>query len=91
MTAEDKVLNYLLKFNTITPKESWLDLGVYRLGAAIFRLRGQGYPISTTIVNVKNRFGESCHMARYTLHKNGERSHEGELQKGSNNQPHNPA
>lgn len=67
-TAEAKVLAYLRAYYTITPKQAWLDLGIYRLGAAIFRLRGRGYPISTTLVNVRNKFDETIRIARYDLH-----------------------
>ena len=67
--AEDKVLHYLQQFKTITPKECWLDLGIYRLGAAVHRLRERGYPISTTIISVSNRFGDKVRVARYELHQ----------------------
>lgn len=47
VTQVEKVLRYLKRNKTITPREALMDLGVYRLSAAIFKLRDVGWNIST--------------------------------------------
>lgn len=68
-TAEGMILAYLRSYHTITPMQAWLDLGIYRLGAAIFRLRSMGYPISTEMFYVLNECGKKVRFARYHLHR----------------------
>lgn len=47
MTQRTKVLTYLKKHKTITPREALMDLNVYRLSDVIFKLRNEGVPIET--------------------------------------------
>lgn len=63
----DRVLEYIQKFGSITTLDAFKDLGVTRLSARIFELREQGYNLKTTYESRKNRFGETCIYARYTL------------------------
>ena len=46
-TQLDKVIRYLKRHKTITPREALMDLGVYRLSDTIFKLRNQGWDIVT--------------------------------------------
>lgn len=46
-TQPSKVLRYLKRHKTITPREALMDLGVYRLSAAIHALRKRGWNITT--------------------------------------------
>lgn len=46
-TQASKVLRYLKRHKTITPREALLDLGVYRLAAVVFQLRQRGWNIAT--------------------------------------------
>lgn len=48
-TQENKVLRFLKRHKTITPREALMDLGVYRLSSAIFRLRKAGWGITTEL------------------------------------------
>ena len=66
-TQEQRILNHLQRYHKITPIKAWNSYGVYRLSDVILKLRRQGYPIETNRVNVKNRFGEKCRVAEYTL------------------------
>lgn len=68
-TAEGMVLAYLRSYHTITPKQAWLDLGIYRLNVTIYRLRGMGYSISTEMFYVLNQCGKKVRFARYRLHR----------------------
>lgn len=62
---EIRLLAYLKQHMTIQPMEAWAKLGIYRLAAVIHRLREAGFEIETDRINVTNRFGEDCNVARY--------------------------
>ena len=66
-TQAQRVLDYIDEFGSITQFEALKDLGVMRLASRISDLKKQGYPITSTVETVKNRFGENCHIKRYSL------------------------
>ena len=68
MSQKERVLDYINKFGSITPKEAFEDLGAYRLSAIIYDLKYKdGYNIKTEMVIGKNRFGETTHYAKYSF------------------------
>ena len=67
MTQDQRLLNYLEQYGKVNPLEAWKELGIYRLSAAVLRLRKLGYNIVTNRIDVKNKFNESCHVAEYHL------------------------
>lgn len=67
MTQEEKVLEYLRDFGSITALEAMRDLGIMRLASRVSDLRAQKYPIVRDMVAVENRYGEKVHIARYRL------------------------
>lgn len=66
-TQAQRVLDYMDTFGGITQLEALQDLGVMRLASRISDLKKQGYPITSDVVAVKNRFDESCYIKRYKL------------------------
>lgn len=67
-----RLLKLLLQGSSITPLESWQNLGIYRLASRISDLRcghhdGRRYPIQKKMVSVKNRYGDTAHVARYWI------------------------
>lgn len=66
-TQAHRVLDYLDENGSITQLEALQELGVMRLASRISDLKKQGYPIKSDVVAVKNRFGESCRIKRYSL------------------------
>ena len=66
-TQNQRILNYIAEFGSITQFEALQDLGVMRLASRISDLRRLGYPITSTVEPVKNRFGETCHIKRYSV------------------------
>lgn len=46
-TQPAKVLRYLHRHKTITPREALTDLNIYRLSDAIHKLREKGWAIAT--------------------------------------------
>jgi hypothetical protein len=62
-----RLLTYLQEQGPINPMQAWERLGIYRLGARVFDLREAGHKIDRDLVEVSNRFGELCRVARYEL------------------------
>lgn len=62
----ERVLSYMREFGSITQYEAMKDLGVMRLASRISDLKRQGYPITGKMEAVKNRYGEVCHIKRYS-------------------------
>ena len=67
VTQAQRVLDYLDENGGITQLEALKELGVMRLASRISDLKKQGYPIRSDVVAVKNRYGESCYIKRYSL------------------------
>lgn len=66
-TQNQRILDYINEFGSITQLEALQDLGVMRLASRISDLKSQGYPITSNIEAVKNRYGEQCHIKRYRM------------------------
>ena len=67
MSQEEKILNYITEHGSITTLDAFMDLGCARLSARIADLRSKGVNIISEQAAVKNRFGATCHVARYSL------------------------
>lgn len=67
MNGEKRVLDYIKAHGSITSWDAITEYGITRLSAVILRLRKQGYNIVTDNETKKNRFGETCTYARYSL------------------------
>lgn len=70
-TQAERVLDYIATFGSITQLEALNDLGVMRLASRISDLKKQGYPITSNIETVKNRYGENCYIKRYSIMDGG--------------------
>lgn len=66
-TQKEMVLAWLKTRGSITPLEAMKELGIMRLGARIFDLRAEGYPIISSVETAQNRFGTPTTYARYIL------------------------
>ena len=68
MSQNEKILKYLKTHRRgITPQQAYEKFGCLRLSGRIFDLREMGYDISSTLIDVKNRYGEDCRVALYKL------------------------
>lgn len=68
MSQNDKILRHIKTHKRgITQLTAFEKYGCLRLSARIADLRRMGYVIKSELVEVKNRDGETCHVARYTL------------------------
>lgn len=66
-TQNERVLNYIKEFGSITQLDALKDIGVMRLASRISDLKRLGHPIVSKVEAVKNRYGEKCHIKRYSL------------------------
>ena len=54
---------------SITQIEALNEIGVMRLASRISDLKKMGYPITSKVEAVKNRYDENCYIKRYSLMK----------------------
>jgi hypothetical protein len=71
-TQAQRILQYIEDFGSITQLDALKDLGVMRLASRISDLKRDGYPITSKMDAVYNRYGEKCTIKRYTLAKKGD-------------------
>jgi hypothetical protein len=57
------VKDRLLRLGSITPKEAFIEFGLYRLSSVIHKLRAEGMNIKTTII----RLDDGTTYAKYKL------------------------
>lgn len=67
---QQRVLNYMLDYGSISSLEAFRDLGVTRLSAVIFCLKRKGFVIKSTTESRVNRYGEPVHFSRYMVAQN---------------------
>lgn len=66
MTQEREILEYIRENGSITTMQAF-GLGITRLASRIHDLRRGGIRIEKDMVQVLNRKGETCRVARYTI------------------------
>lgn len=66
-TQNQRILDYIDQFGSITQLEALRDLSVLRLASRVSDLKRLGYPIKSNFATVKNRYGEECRVKRYYL------------------------
>jgi hypothetical protein len=66
-TQCERILKYLYDFESITQLEAFQDLGIMRLASRVSELRKKGVSIISEKIEVKNRYGEKCHITKYKL------------------------
>ena len=66
-TQKKRVLSHLKKYGKITSAEAFTWYGITRLADVIFKLRKDGYEITTQDTVGKNRYNEDCRYATYVI------------------------
>lgn len=66
-TQNQRILDYIKEFGSITQLDALKDLGVMRLASRISDLRKQGHSIVSKVEPIANRYGETCYIKRYSL------------------------
>lgn len=69
-TQNERVVQYIKDFGSITQLDAIQDLGVMRLASRVSDLRKQGVPIVSKYEKVKNRYGEETQIKRYSISAN---------------------
>ncbi|WP_337052531.1 helix-turn-helix domain-containing protein [Pseudoxanthomonas sp. USHLN014] len=64
---QNQALLAALKAGPMTADQALRQLGIARASARVFDLRAQGYDIRSRLITVKNRQGDICHVAEYSL------------------------
>lgn len=67
MTQQEKILNYIERFGSISTMEAFRDLGVTRLAARISDMEKCGIIVGREMISSKNRFGEPIHYMKYSI------------------------
>jgi len=67
MNQATEIIEYIRDHGSITPKQAVEELGCYRLSARIYDIRSFGINVQKDMIEVKNRKGETCRVARYTI------------------------
>lgn len=67
VTQCERVLEYLVRFGSISSAQAMDDLGCFRLASRICDLKKKGYKITDEWDTKKNRFGEEVRFKRYRL------------------------
>lgn len=68
-TQVQRIHKYMIDFGSITQFEAMRDLGVMRLASRISEMRKDGFDIVCQMETTRNRYGEKCHIKRYSLKK----------------------
>lgn len=68
-TQNQRILAYLDAHESITQIEALNALGIMRLASRISDLRKKGFPITSELVEVRNRYGETCRVKRYRMQR----------------------
>lgn len=67
ITQEDRVVQYISDFGSITSLEAFKDLGITRLSAKIFNLKAEGYIFEDETCACVNRYGDKVHYKKYKI------------------------
>ena len=67
MTQEERIIEYLNDWGSITTYEAFNDLGITRLASRICDLKKKGYDFTIQRTSKLNRYGEKITFNRYSL------------------------
>ena len=69
MNQEQKVIDYVERFGSITTLDAFRDLAITRLSSRIFNIKKLGYKVSSVRETSKNRLGEEVNYNIYFIEK----------------------
>ena len=69
MTQNERVIDYITRFGSITSREAFTDLGVTRLASRICDLTKMGYQFDKVFESAPNRYGDPTSFVRYSFRK----------------------
>lgn len=66
MSQATEVIEYIRYNGSITTMDAF-GMGITRLASRVHELRAVGIPVEKEMIEVLNRKGETCRVARYTI------------------------
>lgn len=66
MSQAKEVIDFIRQNGSITTMQAF-GLGITRLASRVHDIRAYGINVEKEMVTVKNRKGEDCRVARYTI------------------------
>lgn len=66
-SQEQRILEYIERYGSISTFEAFTDLGITRLASRIFDLSQKGFDFDREQVSATNRLGEPTYYTRYSL------------------------
>lgn len=67
MNQNERIIQYIKEFGSITPIEAFRDLGVTKLATRVSEMSRNGIDFEKQYVKGTNRFGEPVYYMRYSL------------------------
>ena len=67
MTQKEKIREYIRQYGSISTWEAFRDLGITRLASRICDLENDGIHVDRKREAVKNRYGETTYITRYSI------------------------
>ena len=67
MNQNERIIQYIKKFGSITTLEAFRDLGISRLASRIHDLKNEGIEFDQKMITSKNRYGETVHYMSYSI------------------------
>jgi len=67
MTQQQRILQYMRDFGSISPMEAFRDLGITKLATRISEITRGGQAVTKSLVASRNRYGEMVRYMRYSL------------------------
>ena len=68
-TQHAQIMDYMIRFGSISPMEAFADLGVTKLSTRIGEMKRNGVPIDKKMEKNRIRFGKKISYMRYWLVK----------------------
>lgn len=69
ITQNERIIDYIAAYGSITSYEAFVDLGITRLASRVCDLAKQGYEFDKKFESAPNRFGEKTTYVRYSFRK----------------------
>ena len=67
MTQQQRILQYMRDFGSISPMEAFRDLGITKLATRISEMTRNGHAVTRQMETSQNRYGDTVRYMRYRL------------------------
>lgn len=66
---QQRILDYITDFGSITAGEAYFDLGILNFSARLSELKDKGFRFNSVREKARNRYGEPISYNRYTFYE----------------------